>query len=78
MKHTHNEGVWDAPEVGTRYRDGDGRQFLVFSLTTDYIYVEYGSGEINVLCRPEWPRIEPYRLPEPAWNNGPAMSYAPA
>ena len=62
MNDAHHRGVWDAPEIGRRYHDHEGGQFLVFSVTGQYIYIEYGSGDITILCRPEWPRLEPREI----------------
>ena len=79
MNDAHHDGAWGAPEIGVSYRDGEGRQFLVFSLTTDFIYVEYGSGEMNVLCRAEWPRLEPRPVSTPpTWGDRPTPTWAAA
>ena len=79
MSDAHHGDAWGAPEIGMSYRDGEGRQFLVFSLTTDYIYLEYGSGEIQTLCRAEWPRLEPRSvIAAPAWGQEPTAAWATA
>lgn len=65
-------GDWDAPEIGRRYRDNQGGEFLLFSLTRHYIYIEYGSGNISVLCRPEWSGLAPRAVtPTMGWAASP-------
>lgn len=70
MNDAHYEGPWGAPQVGMSYRDEEGRPFLLFSLTTDYIYIEYGGGEIQTLCRAEWSRMEPRPVTTPRVDHG--------
>ena len=79
MNDAHHGEAWGTPKIGMSYRDGEGRQFLVFSLTADYIYLEYGSGEIQTLCHAEWPRLEPRPVSASAtWDNAPTAAWAAA